>query len=265
MHAYFLIVQLHCTIKLFICTIKKQSMQNPFSQLPIIEANWFDALEEAKDFIFNESEDKERISPDTIFVEYSGFNKFVETLAFINLHTFTKHEWIINVNNGIYEVEEIKKPVVLFYEYCKWGHLEKCKEILRKPHNPKFIASGFVTAINYDHLNIVKYLVENKLVTITDLYNSPLYECVFNVSIKCFQYLSDHFEPEENLLPYILEQNALKILKYCVENPSLKTKLCAVTEKDFTRLKNDMENIRYNNETMTFFKENFNNAVRLHY
>ena len=239
-------------------------MHNPFSELPIIEANWFDSLEEAKNFIYEEIEGMEAINPDTQFIECSGFNKLVEILAFVDLTTFTKFEFIINVNNGVYEVDIQKKQVVLFYEYCKWGHLEKCKEILQHSQNPKFLASGFVAAISNDQLSVVKYFVENNFIPENVLFNSPLYETIFNGSINCFKYLSQHFEPQENLLPYILEQNALEILKYCDENPDLKLKLCSVKERDWLRINRDLVNSRHNNETMKLFKKNFFDAVVLH-
>lgn len=240
---------------------KNKTMHNQFSELPIIEANWFDSLEEAKNFIFEETEGMEAINPDTQFVESTGFTKLVEILAFVDLTTFTKYEFIINVNNGVYEVDTQERQIVLFYEYCKWGHLEKCKEILQQTHSPKFLASGFVAAISNDQLSVVKYFVENNFVPKNVLLNSPLYDTIFNGSINCFKYLSQHFEPQENLLPYILEKDALEILKFCNKNPGLKVKLCSVTEKDWLRIDRDMANPRHNNKTMQLFKKNFFDIV----
>lgn len=230
-------------------------MHNQFSELPIIEANWFDSLEEAKNFIFEETEEMEAINPDTQFVESSGFTKLVEILAFIDLTTFTKYEFIINVNNGVYEVDTQKRQVVLFYEYCKWGHLEKCKEVLQQTHSPKFLASGFVAAISNDQLNVVKYFVENNFVPENVLFNSPLYETIFNGSINCFKYLSQHFEPQENLLPYILEQDANEILEFIIHNSALKNHVFDISIKDLNRITGNLDNPKYANPTMNFFKK----------
>lgn len=230
-------------------------MHNQFSELPIIEANWFDSLEEAKNFIFEETEEMEAINPDIQFVESSGFTKLVEILAFVDLTTFTKYEFIINVNNGVYEVDTQKKQVVLFYEYCKWGHLEKCKEILQQTHSPKFLASGFVAAINNDQLSVVKYFVENNFVPKNVLFNSPLYETIFNGSINCFKYLAQHFEPQENLLPYILEQDANEIFDFILQYPILKNKVFDISNKDRNRISRNLENAKYANPTMNFFKK----------
>ncbi|WP_312820441.1 ankyrin repeat domain-containing protein [Kaistella carnis] len=238
-------------------------MHNPFSELPIIEANWFDSLEEAKNFIFEETEGMEAINPDIQFVESSGFTKLVEILAFVDLTTFTKYEFIINVNNGVYEVDTQKKQVVLFYEYCKWGHLEKCKEILQQNHSPKFLASGFVAAISNDQLSVVKYLVENNFVPKNVLLNSPLYDTIFNGSINCFKYLSQHFEPQENLLPYMLEQNSINILKVINTNTNFKNKVLNVSQKDWDRIQRGLQNHKYDYETKVFFKSHFFKSITI--
>lgn len=236
-------------------------MQNPLSELPVIEANWFETLKEAKDFIFQHSSGLESINPDTQNIIIAGNTKFVEALAFVNLKKMIKIEWIINVNNGIYDVVETQKPIVLFYEYCKWGCLEKYKEILQHSHNPKFLAAGFVAAINQDQLEIVKHFLHSNVVFRSALYKSPLYECIFNNSINCFKFLFRYFEPQKELLPYILEQDASEIFYFCIKTPELKEKLFTVTKNDFSRISRLINNDKSKNDLIEYFKINFFSSI----
>ena len=243
---------------------KYHIMQNSYSQPSIVHANWFESPEEAREFICAATLGMEVINPRTVYIDYPGNVKFVESLAFINLTKLVKHEFVINVNNGIYEVKETEKPVVLFYEYCRWGHFEKFKSELSKLDNPKFLLKGFISAIYGDQIEIVQYFIENNLFPVHVLYNSPLYEAVCNDSINCFKFLSGYFEPQEQLLPYILEKDAFEILKYILATPALFMKLSYISPEDRYRIRRDMKNPRFNNETMKLFKENFARALTLH-
>lgn len=142
---------------------KRTTMQNSFSDISLIDANWYDSLEEAQGYIHERTRGMDAINAETVYVDYPGNVKFVESLAFIELTSLMKHEFIINVINGVYEVEETKKPVVLFYEYCRWGHFEKFKSELNKPNNSKFRLRGFLSAIYGDQLEIVKYFIDHNL------------------------------------------------------------------------------------------------------
>ena len=240
------------------------TMQNSLSDFSFIEANLYESLEEAHEYIDERTVGMESIDPHTVYVDYPGNIKFVDSVAFIDLANLVKHEFVINVNNGIYEVKETDKPVVLFYEYCRWGHFEKFKSELSKLDNPKFLLKGFISAIYGDQIEIVQYFIENNLFPVHVLYNSPLYEAVCNDSINCFKFLSGYFEPQEQLFPYILEKDAFEILKYILATPALFMKLSYISPEDRYRIRRDMKNPRFNNETMKLFKENFARALTLH-
>lgn len=239
-------------------------MQNSLSDFSFIEANLYESLEEAQEYIDERTVGMDAIDSHTVYVDYPGNIKFVDSVAFIDLATLVKHEFVINVNNGIYDVKETEKPVVLFYEYCRWGHFEKFKSELSKLDNSKFLLKGFLSAIYGDQVEIVQYFTENNLFPVHVLYNSPLYEAVCNDSINCFKFLSGHFEPQEQLLPYILEKDALEILKYILATPSLREKMVLISQEDLTRIQRDMTKPRFDNQTMKLLKENFSGALTLH-
>lgn len=238
-------------------------MQNANSQPTIPHANWYETIEEARKFIGAATLGMEAISPQTLYIDYPGNVKFVESLAFIELTELMKHEFVINVNNGIYEVKESQEPVNLFDQYCHWGHFEEFKTELKKPGNSKYRLRGFLSAIYGDQAEIVAYFIQHKLFPVERLYNSPLYECVRMDSVNSFRFLAQQFEPQEQLLPYILEKDALEILKYILETPSLMEKMSQISQEDLTRIQRDMTRPRFDNETMKLFKENFIGALAL--
>ncbi|WP_148041464.1 hypothetical protein [Kaistella daneshvariae] len=243
---------------------KHNIMQNSFSQHSLAQANWYDSLEEAREFICAATLGMEVINPRTVYIDYPGNVKFVESLAFINLTKLMKHEFVINVNNGIFEVKESQEPVSLFDQYCHWGHFEEFKTELKKPGNSKYRLRGFLSAIYGDQAEIVAYSIQHKLFPVERLYNSPLYECVRMDSVRSFRFLAQHFQPQEQLLPYILEKDALEILKYILECPSLMEKMILISQEDLTRIQRDMTKPRFDNQTMKLFKENFTGALALH-
>jgi len=239
-------------------------MQNSFSKPSISYANWFESLEEVHEYIQSCTAGMEVINPETIFMDQSGQVKFVESMAFIDLTALIKHEFIINVNNGIYAVEETKKSVILFHEYCRWGHFEEFKNELKKPWKSSDYLKGFLCAVYGDQVQIVRYFMEHNLFPITWLYQSPLYECVKKNSVNSFRYLSKHFEPGEQLLPYILENDALEILKIILDTPDLKMKMMKISQKDYFRIQRDMTKSRFENPTMKLFKESLFSALIVH-
>ncbi|WP_332019840.1 hypothetical protein [Kaistella sp.] len=239
-------------------------MQNSLSDFSFIEANLYESLEEAHEYIDERTVGMESIDPHTVAVNYSDHVKFVETLAFIDLTTLIKYEYIISLNNSVYEVQEKKKAVILFHEYCRWGHFEEFKSELNKPGNSKYRLPGFLSAIYGDQVEIVKYFIDHSLFSVELLYNSPLYECVRMDSVKSFRFLVQQFEPQEQMLPYILEKDAFEILKYILATSALLMKMAAISPEDRYRIKRDIANPRFNNRTMQFFKENFARALALH-
>lgn len=239
-------------------------MQNSFSQHSLAQANWYDSLEEAREFICAATLGMEVINTKTVYIDYPGNLKFVESLAFIELTKLIKHEFVINVNNGIYEVKESHQPLNLFNEYCRWGYFEEFKTELKKPGNSKYRLRGFLSAIYGDQAEIVAYFIQHKLFPVDRLYNSPLYECVRLDSVNSFRFLAQHFQPQEQLLPYILEKDALEILKYILATPSLMEKMVLISQEDLTRIQRDMTKPRFDNQTMKLFKENFTGALALH-
>ena len=239
-------------------------MQNSFSQASLAQANWYDSIEEAREFICAATLGMEVIGPKTLYVDYPGNVKFVESVAFIELTKLMKHEFVINVSNGIFEVKESQEPVNLFNEYCRWGHLEEFKSELNKPGNSKYRLRGFLSAIYGDQVEIVKYFIDHILFPVEVLYNSPLYECVRMDSVNSFRFLAQHFQPQEQLLPYILERDALGILKYILATPSIMEKMILISQEDLTRIQRDMTKPRFDNQTMKLFKENFTGALALH-
>src|SRR5690606_33316466 len=145
-------------------------MQNSCSQSSLAQANWYDSIEEARAFICAATLGMEVISPKTLYVDYPGNVKFVESVAFIELTKLMKHEFVINVSNGIFEVKESQEPVNLFKEYCRWGHFEEFKTELKKPGNSKYRLHGFLSAIYGDQEEIVAYFIQHKLFPVDRLY-----------------------------------------------------------------------------------------------
>ncbi|QFG53186.1 hypothetical protein [Chryseobacterium sp.] len=239
-------------------------MQNSFSQASLAQANWYDSIEEARAFICAATLGMEVISPKTLYINYPGNVKFVESLAFIELTKLMKHEFVINVSNGIFEVKESRERLNLFDEYCRWGHFEKFKSELKKPGNSRLRLQGFLSAIYGDQAEIVAYFIQHTLFPVERLYNSPLYECVRMDSVNSFHFLAQHFQPQEQLLPYILERDALAILKYILATPSLMDKMTQISQEDLTRIQRDMTKPRFDNQTMKLFKEKFRSALALH-
>lgn len=234
-----------------------------FLGFPIIYKYLYETLEEAKEFIYSEASDMEEIEPTIIFQLGDHNNKYVETIAFVNLDKFQRHEFIITVNNSIYEVVEKIIPISRFIEHCKWGELEKAKPVILYNKSLKHLASGFVTAIVQDQLEIVKFFVENKRVPHSVLFKSPLYSCVNNQSINCFKFLSDFYESEEEFLPYVLEQDSRLIFDYIITEQKLMDKVFTITEKDWKRIQRNMNNIQLLNTTMELFKSKYIQNIKL--
>lgn len=234
------------------------------SGIEIIYKDWFESLEESRQFVFERTEGME---PAPAWLQFNITNEhtsFVENLAYVDLDSLKKHEFVITVNNCNYEVIEETYTIVPFYEYCKWGNLEKVKEVVQRRHSPKFIAAGFSSAIHTNQLEVVKFFVENNLISNEDLYTSPLYWAASWDCLQTFDYLSKVYEPEEQLLHYVLENNAIKILRFVSSDLVLKEKIFDVTLKDKQRIERALVNERFNNVAVNEFKNNFINAVALH-
>lgn len=228
-----------------------------FLGFPIIYKYLYETIEEAKEYIYSEAKEMEEIEPTIINQLGDENNKYVETIAFVNLEKFQRHEFIITVNNSIYEVVEKIIPISRFIEHCKWGEVEKAKPVILYNKSAKHLASGFVTAIANDQLEIVKFFVENKRVPTAVLFKSPLYSCVSNQSIKCFNYLINFYKPGEEFFPYVLEQDAKLIFEHVIHDPQLMEKVFSISEKDWKRIQRTMNNPRYDNPTMRLFKAEY--------
>lgn len=245
--------------------IQNGNMDNfDLNGIEVIYKDWFETLKESRQFVLEKTE---RMEPAPAWIKFNITNEhtsFVENLAFVDLDSLKKHEFIITVNNGVYEVIEETYTIVPFYEYCKWGNLEKFKDVLLRKHSPEFIASGFSTAIHNNQLEVVKFFVENDLISNEVLYASPLNSAASWDCLETFRYLSNVYEPKENLLPYILERNAVKILRFVSSDLVLKEKIFDVTLKDKQRIERALENERFNNAAVNEFKNNLINALTLH-
>lgn len=229
-------------------------MNNHKQSFDFIYANWFDSEHEADEYVSDRAKNMDLTTSNIREIFNSNRNDvFVKEISFIDLDEMLRYDFTYTVNNGVYDVAEKQTAVVLFYEYCFRNHFDLFKMEVHKNHKPKFLAKGFVSAIHGDNLDIVKYFLENELLQIECLYNSPLYEAAANDSVNCFMYLADIFLPDKKVLPSILHMDAKNIMKYIITRPTVRQQVFEVADKSW--VENLLSNHNGFNESINVYSD----------
>jgi len=155
--------------------------------------------------------------------------EFIEECMNNNLdnakHIYERNNDIIKLNKILYDTKtsDIQGPYSLFECACIKNNLDIVKWFIEIGVSSTHYNDGFMSACQYNHIELVIYLHENKNNTVLN-YQIPFIVCSYQGHFKLLKWLYENSEPkidihydDESAFLYAIDQNHFEIAKWLQE------------------------------------------------